>query len=107
MLTQPTRTIYMLLLIALPASLPWIVAWALGATGLTTWNKAGLSVVSAIILGTLLIDIAHKLAIRKICQARGWEILKITLHKNSFGVTYRHDGEKKYARWPADFQTPP
>jgi hypothetical protein len=65
---------------------------------------AGSCIIIGISLFSLLMNIGNRLEIRRFCRKHGFKILCVRSYKNHYGVDLIVDGEKKYWRWPKDFE---
>lgn len=49
-------------------------------------------------------DLITKIEIRRFCKRHRLKLVTIHVTKRTYGVDYIHENEKKYGRWPDDFE---
>ena len=50
------------------------------------------------------VDPLHIIGIYVFCRRRGLKVLKVKIFKSHYGVDFVENGEKKYGKWPQDFE---
>jgi hypothetical protein len=87
--------------------IPWALFWAalwFGSPRMELIPKIGMMAATLIpfwiVAGIPLANLAARKEIRRYCEARGFQVLKLAWR----GVVYMDGHAKRYSRWPEDFR---
>jgi len=62
------------------------------------------SIIFGPVLFVAIMDVGQKIEIRCFCRRYGLKVIKIRCYRNCYGVDLIEDGQKKYKRWPKEFE---